>query len=70
MKVVQKEGRSKSYYCIAVTVMKIEELKEALIIAREKSHGLDIKGKSKTLHSILDGIAKQEGYCLKLRKKN
>lgn len=64
------EGRSKSYYCIAVTVMKIEELKEALIIAREKSHGLDIKDKSKILHSTLDGIAKQGGYYLKLRKKN
>ncbi|SFI42005.1 Protein of unknown function [Tindallia magadiensis] len=63
------EGRSKSYYCIAATVMKIEELKEALIRAKEKSYGLDIKSKSKVLHFILDEIAKQEKYYLVLRKK-
>lgn len=63
------EGRSKSYYCVAVTVLKIEELKQAVIRAEENSKGLDIKRKSKVLHSILDEIAKQEGYFLKLRKK-
>lgn len=63
------EGRSKSYYCIAATIMKIEELKEALIRAKEKSYGLDIKSKSKVLHSILDDIAKKERYYLGLRKK-
>jgi len=28
------EGRSKSYYCVAVTVMKIEEINEALVKAK------------------------------------
>lgn len=64
------EGRSKSYYCIAVTVMKIEELRQALIRAKENSHGFDIKSKSKVLHSILDEIARQEGCYLRLRKKS
>jgi hypothetical protein len=63
------EGRSKSYYCIAATVIKIEELKQALSRAKEDSYGLDLKSKAKTLHSILDEIAKQEGYYLGLRKK-
>ncbi|SET59467.1 Protein of unknown function [Natronincola peptidivorans] len=63
------EGRSKSYYCIAATVMKIEELKEALRRAKEKSHGLDMKSKAKVLRSLLEEIAKQEGYSVKLRKK-
>jgi hypothetical protein len=62
------EGRSKSYYCIASTVLKIEELKEALDKAKKESKGLDIKEKSKSLHSIFDEIATQKKYYLKLRK--
>lgn len=63
------EGRSKSYYCVAATVMRSEEIKEALDRAKELSDGLDIKSKSKVLHSILDEIAQQNGYYLGLRKK-
>jgi hypothetical protein len=63
------EGRSKSYYCIAVTVMEIEEIKEALLKAKESSHGLDLKSRSKVLHAILDEIAQGKGYNLRLRKK-
>jgi len=63
------EGRSKSYYCIAVTVLKVDELEEAIVEAKSKSEGLDIKEKAKLLHSILDGIAMKNKYCLKLRKK-
>ena len=62
------EGRSKSYYCIAATVLEIEELEKALASARKDSAGLDIKGKSRILHSELDGIARQRKYHLKLRK--
>jgi hypothetical protein len=62
------EGRSKSYYCIATTLLKIGELKKALNQAKKESNGLEIKDKSKILHSILDEIAEKKGYCLKLRK--
>jgi ACT domain-containing protein len=62
------DGRSKSYYCIAATVMDIAELKRALADARMKSIGLDIKGKSGAMHSILDAIARKKGYNLTLRK--
>jgi len=62
------EGRSKSYYCIVSTVMEIDELKEALNKAKQNSKGVNIKEKSKLLHSILDGIAGHKQYCLKLRK--
>jgi hypothetical protein len=62
------EGRSKSYYCIAATVLEIEELKKALTYAKKESTGLDMKSKSKILHSILDDIAGKKNYCLKLRK--
>jgi hypothetical protein len=62
------EGRSKSYYCIAATVLEIEELDEAITMAKKRAEGLEIKGKSKVLHSILYDIAGKKGYCLKLRK--
>ncbi|MDO8726469.1 MAG: hypothetical protein Q7J35_10415 [Candidatus Methanoperedens sp.] len=62
------EGRSKRYYCIAATVLEIDELKESLANARNDSKGLEINEKSKLLHSILDEIALQKKYYLKLRK--
>jgi hypothetical protein len=62
------EGRSKSYYCIAATVLDIDELTEAITRAKKESKELDIKGKSKVLHSIFDGIAEEKGYHLRLRK--
>lgn len=62
------EGRSKTYYCIAATVLQPEELEEALSEARKESEGLDVRAKSKVLHRILDGIASRKHYHLKLRK--
>ena len=62
------EGRSKSYYCIAATVLEVEELEAALVRARKDSARLEIKDKSRILHSILDKIAEGERYNLKLRK--
>ena len=62
------DGRSKSYYCIAATVMDTGELEEALTQARQNSDGLNIKEKTKVLHSVLDEIARQKNYYLKLRK--
>ncbi|RPI39614.1 MAG: DUF3795 domain-containing protein [Methanoregulaceae archaeon] len=62
------EGRSKSYYCIAATVMEIRELEEALKKAHKDSQGLGIKEKARVLHSELDDIARQKNYYLKLRK--
>ena len=51
------DGRSKNYYCIATTVLEIDELKKALDEAREGAGEMDIKDRSKKLHSILDKIA-------------
>lgn len=62
------EGRSKRYYCVAATVLEIEELEAALLQAKKDSAGFAIKDKSKVLHAILDGIAEKGHYCLSLRK--
>ena len=63
------EGRSKSYFCLAATILDVDELKSALAEARRDSKGLDIKEKAKLLHSVLDKIAAEKKYYLKLRKK-
>ncbi len=62
------DGRSKSYYCIAVTVLDTQALSTALSRAREESAGLDAKAKAKVLHNILDEIAAQKKLVLKLRR--
>lgn len=62
------EGRSMSYYCIAATVLGLDELRAALGNARKASAGSEIKEKSKLLHSALDEIAERKKYYLKLRK--
>ncbi|OPX64561.1 MULTISPECIES: DUF3795 domain-containing protein [unclassified Methanoregula] len=62
------EGRSKSYFCIAATVLEIPELEGALARAKNDAGGLDMKGKARALHAILDQVATRKNYCLKLRK--
>ena len=62
------EGRSKSFYCIVATVMDIQEMTQVIAQARNDSVGKDIRGKSKTLHLILNKIAEERKYNLKLRK--
>jgi len=62
------EGRSKSYYCIAATVLEIEELEKVLREAKQESKRLGIKEKSKVLHSLIDEVANRKNYYLKLRK--
>lgn len=62
------EGRLKSYYCIASTVLEIEELKGALDKAKNGSDGSNIKDRSRLLHSLLDEIAAQKNHYLKIRK--
>lgn len=62
------DGRSKSYYCIAATVLEIDELRSAIDRARSESDGLDAKGKARALHALLDDVAQTKGYCLKLRR--
>ncbi len=62
------DGRSKSYFCIAATVLGLDELQNSLDKARLLSKGLPQPEKAKILHSILESISKEKGYLLKLRK--
>jgi hypothetical protein len=62
------EGRSKSYYCIVATVMDIDDLRSSIEEATTKSKSLNIKDRSRTMHTILDSIALKKGYHLSFRK--
>jgi hypothetical protein len=63
------EGRSKSYYCIAVTLFDLEDLKIAIQEERRnRSMGSDIKARSKSLHTIFERLAKKKNLLLALRK--
>ena len=62
------EGRSKRYYCIAATVFEIDELQKLVNTGIERSKGLEMKEKSKILHSLLDSAAEKKNRLLKLRK--
>jgi len=62
------EGRSKTFYCIAAAVLEIVELESVLEKARAKSKGLDIKAKSEVMHSLLNEVASNRNYLLKLRR--
>ncbi len=62
------EGRSKTYYSNAATVLETEDLKKALKQAQKESASLELRDRAQVLHSILDEIADRKGYILKLRK--
>jgi hypothetical protein len=62
------DGRSKSYYCIAATVLGIPDLRKAVREAEKRSAGMSLKEKAKILHGLLDEIAAREGCILKIRK--
>ncbi|HII85843.1 TPA: DUF3795 domain-containing protein [Candidatus Bathyarchaeota archaeon] len=62
------EGRSKTLYCIAATILDIEELESVVEEARAKAKGQNIKEKSEVMHSILNEVAENKNYSLKLRK--
>ena len=62
------DGRSKTFYCIAATILEVGELENVLEEAREKSMGFDLKAKSEIMHSLLNKIAENRNYLLKLRK--
>jgi len=51
-------GRNKNFYCIAATLLTVEKLEQALILA----------GNGEPLKAILNTFADEEGQVLKLRK--
>lgn len=68
------EGRSKSMYCLATTLLSLEGLEQSLNQAGEKlkANGIDLddkKSKAKILKEVLRARALEEQITLKLRTK-
>lgn len=67
------EGRSKSFFCLAATLLSIESLTGALIKADQeiKAKSIsenDLKRKAQIIKSILNELAVEEDEELRLRK--
>ena len=62
------EGRSKSFFCVAATVLPVEDLEASLSRAARETRGLDPKGKAKALRALLERAAADRDLSLKLRK--
>jgi hypothetical protein len=61
------EGRSKSLYCVAATIMQIKELEAVLHEAREKTETLTLKEKAQVMKTLLHEAASKKKYTLRLR---
>lgn len=62
------DGRSKTRYSIAATVLETEDLRRALNQAQKASAGLGLGDRALVLRSILDEIADRKKCILRLRK--
>jgi hypothetical protein len=63
------EGRSKTYYSIAVTVLDPGDVRSALDATRRETTGeADVRMRSKSLHAYLDAVASVRVLRLALRK--
>lgn len=68
------DGRSKSFYCIATTLLPIKDIEQALDETKQKMMEENIevndsKAKAKRVKERLNDIAAKEGIELRLRKK-
>lgn len=63
------EGRSKSYFCLAATLLELRDLEAALEEEkRNRPVQSDLKSRSRAIHAILDRMAEKMNVALALRK--
>lgn len=68
------DGRSKSYFCFAATLLPISGLNESIENAEQKINKdniimTDLKARARILKEYLESLAAEQGVVLKLRKK-
>ncbi len=65
------DGRKKTFYCVAVNLLDLEELEDAMRMVEEfdTSHTLTVKEKAEQIKSVFEDLAQQKNIVLKLRKK-
>lgn len=62
------EGRSKTFYCVAATLLDPDELRSALAKVRETAGGMEVREKAKALRALLEAAASARSIKLALRK--
>jgi len=68
------ECRSRSFYCIAATLLSIDDIKKSIDLAKKEVKTLgvrkdDVKSKAKILRKNIQDVADEKDADLKLRKK-
>ncbi len=65
------DGRKKTFYCVAVNLLSLEDLENAMSQVEDfdATHTLTVKEKAERIGSIFQDIALQKNLVLKLRKK-
>ena len=64
------DGRSKSFYCIACTLLDVDDLEEILEFSSGISNQMETKERCKLLKKHISETADKAGTDLKLRKKH
>jgi hypothetical protein len=64
------DGRSKAYYCLAVQLLPLNDLKDILAEIIKGYPGIDVKAGAAELHKAFNTLALQKGLTLKLRHSN
>lgn len=65
------DGRRKTFFCVAVNLLELSEIQEAVkqIEANSGLSALSVKERSLYVVNVFQGIADKRGLCLKLNKK-
>jgi hypothetical protein len=63
------DGRNKGFYCIAVNLLKLDDIKNILVkIHEENEQNISVRDKIKRITLLLEAQAKKDNITLKLRK--
>jgi hypothetical protein len=62
------DGRSKSCYCVAATVLDLRGLKAIVVEAEKRGSGLELKERAVLLRALLEERAERKGFVLRRRK--
>ena len=64
------DGRKKSFYCLAVNLLELNDINEVISKLHEKTRNeTDLKKKAKIAQELFNSAAKNKNITLKLNKK-
>lgn len=63
------DGRKKTFFCLAVNLLELNDLRIVVEQAKKEETGFSVKEKAGYMAGVLQKVSEQKGICLKLRKK-